>query len=215
MKASTRLLALVNVLSLVIGCGIAEIIAPPEPTDMPSPTPTLTDTPTATPTPTSTPTLTPTPTHTSTPTPTPTSLPTEMPYTSATLTPTPALTDTPTPSGCTLNASLVEDVTIPDGTKFGPGERFIKTWRIRNSGTCDWDEGFQLAFEAGDQLGAPTSVPVPATASGASVDVSVEMVAPATPGTYRSDWRIRNPDGIVFGSIMYVQIVVPVPTIIP
>lgn len=137
MKASTRLLALVNVLSLVIGCGIAEIIAPPEPTDMPSPTPTLTDTPTATPTPTSTPTLTPTPTHTSTPTPTPTSLPTEMPYTSATLTPTPALTDTPTPSGCTLNASLVEDVTIPDGTKFGPGESFIKTWRIRNSGTCD------------------------------------------------------------------------------
>ncbi|MFN3762162.1 MAG: NBR1-Ig-like domain-containing protein, partial [Anaerolineae bacterium] len=40
--------------------------------------------------------------------------------------------------GCTLNARWVADVTVPDNTAFAPNTPFVKTWRVRNSGTCAW-----------------------------------------------------------------------------
>jgi hypothetical protein len=131
-------------------------------------------------------------------------------------TPAPDATTTPVPDeegegGCTLNAAYAADVTVPDNTEMSPGETFVKTWRIRNSGTCDWVAGFMLVFVGGEQMGAPASVAVPATAAGSTADVSVSMTAPGTPGTYRGNWRIQSDTGLAFGSVVYVQIVVPAP----
>jgi hypothetical protein len=125
-------------------------------------------------------------------------------------------TDTPVPdvtqeSGCTLNASFAADVTIPDQSEIQPGVSFVKTWRIRNSGTCDWSGAFQLVFVNGDRLGAPSAVSVPLTTAGSTADVSVTMSAPAEPGTYRSNWRVQSDEGVIFGSEVYVLIVVPSP----
>lgn len=117
--------------------------------------------------------------------------------------------------GCTLQAAYVTDVTIPDNTVLTPGSSFVKTWRIRNSGTCTWEAGTQLIFTSGEPLGAPTAVAVPATAPGAQVDISVSMVAPAAPNTYRSNWQLQAPDGTRFGGIFYVQIVIPAPVAPP
>jgi methionine-rich copper-binding protein CopC len=127
-----------------------------------------------------------------------------------------APTQTPVPdvteeSGCTLNASYVTDVTIPDNTELQPGVSFVKTWRIRNSGTCDWEPGFHLVFVGGSQMGAGPSAAVPATASGSTADVSVPMTAPAAPGTYKSNWRVQSSEGQTFGSSVYALIVVPPP----
>ena len=131
-------------------------------------------------------------------------------------TPTPGPTQTPVPDvteegGCTLNASYVADLTVPDNTVLQPGVAFVKSWRIRNSGTCDWDPGFQLVFVGGSQLGTPTSVAISATPSGATVDVTAQMVAPTEPGTYKSRWRMQSDQGQVFGSTVYALIVVPEP----
>jgi len=125
-------------------------------------------------------------------------------------TPTPA-PDVSGPGGCTLNASFVADVTIPDNTVMAPGTAFTKIWRVRNSGTCDWGAGFTLVFASGEQMGGPSSVAVPATASGSTADVAVNLVAPNTPGTYRGTWRLKSDTGQVFGSSVYVQIVIPSP----
>ncbi len=35
------------------------------------------------------------------------------------------------------------DVTIPDGAPVTPGQEFVKTWKIKNTGICTWDEGYQ------------------------------------------------------------------------
>ncbi|HQE92331.1 MAG TPA: NBR1-Ig-like domain-containing protein [Anaerolineae bacterium] len=113
--------------------------------------------------------------------------------------------------GCTLNAGWVADVTVPDDTQFAPGSAFVKTWRIRNSGTCTWEAGSKLLFVSGDPLGGPASVDVPAVAPGANTDVSVNFVTPGAPGTYRSNWQMQNPEGTRYGSQIYVQIVVPAP----
>ncbi len=126
------------------------------------------------------------------------------------------ITPTPVPDvegegGCQLNAAYVADLTVPDDTQMSPGESFVKTWRLRNSGTCDWGPGFRLVFVGGDQMGAPASVDVPPTAAGSTVDINVPMQAPSSPGTYRGDWRMQSDTGLAFGSRIYVQIVVPSP----
>jgi hypothetical protein len=149
------------------------------------------------------------------PTPLPTA-PTGQPMGETTPLPPPAVTDTPAPdvtteAGCTLNGAFVADVTVPDNSEFPPGASFTKTWRVRNSGTCAWEAGTILVFISGDQLGGPSSVPVAAVASGSTTDVSVGLVAPPSPGTYKGNWQLQTPDGTRFGSAIYVQIVVPPP----
>jgi hypothetical protein len=102
-------------------------------------------------------------------------------------------------------------VTVPDNTEFQPGTAFVKTWRIRNSGTCDWEAGTKLIFISGDSLGGPSEVSVGAVAKGASTDVSVNLTAPTAPGTYKSNWQLQASDGVRFGSVFYAKIVVPAP----
>jgi len=110
--------------------------------------------------------------------------------------------------GCVLRAAYVADVTIPDNSKIEKGKAFVKTWRIRNSGTCAWAEGTKFVYVSGETFGAPASVDVPSTAVNAQVDISVSMTAPVEPGTYRSNWQLQDPTGKAYGGIFYVQIVV-------
>jgi len=97
-------------------------------------------------------------------------------------------------------AQFVADVTIPDGTSFQAGVSFNKTWRLKNVGTCTWTTSYDLAFVSGDQLGAPASVKLPKSVSpGQTVDVTVTMTAPASAGTYRGYWQLKNASGKLFG----------------
>ena len=154
-------------------------------------------------------TATPTPmavfTPTATSTPTPISTPTPA------RTPTPTPTDTPMPTPCLPDADLLADVTVPDGTNFVPGERFTKTWRVRSSGCVPWPAGTTWVFVSGDQMGASDSIPMPEIPLGDAFDISVEMIAPNAPGTYKGLWQMQGPAGDRFGEQVYVMIVVPVP----
>ena len=106
-------------------------------------------------------------------------------------------------------ATFVRDVTIPDGTPLSANQAFIKTWAMRNSGTSTWGSGYQLCFTGGHTLGAPDCVPVSATAPNATVEISVNMKAPGSGGTYRGNWRIKSPNGTWFGDPVWVIISVP------
>ena len=44
--------------------------------------------------------------------------------------------------------------------------------------------------------------------AGGSTNVSVEMTAPTTAGSYTGYWRLQNASGVSFGEAVYVQIVV-------
>jgi hypothetical protein len=48
---------------------------------------------------------------------------------------------TPTEVLCD-DAVWVADVTVPDGTQMTPGQDFVKTWKIRNTGSCTWGTGY-------------------------------------------------------------------------
>jgi hypothetical protein len=110
---------------------------------------------------------------------------------------------------CVDDAEFVEDVTVPDGTEFTSGQSFTKTWRLRNNGTCTWNTGYQLTFKTGEQMDAPAVVSVTASVSpGETLDISVDMSAPATPGEYTGTWRLANVEGEAFGTHPYVNIIV-------
>jgi len=127
----------------------------------------------------------------------------------------------PTATPCTNKARFISDVTIPDDTYFDPGDSFIKTWRIRNVGTCTWNTDYSLVFSSGNIMGGSSSVPLTGNVSpNAEVDVSVNLTAPASNGTHQGNWKLRSPMGTIFGfgvsggdASIYVRIIVgPTPT---
>jgi hypothetical protein len=98
-------------------------------------------------------------------------------------------------------ASFVSDVTIPDNTSITVNQGFTKTWRLKNVGSCTWTSGYQLVFDSGDQMGGPASQQLTngSVAPGQTIDVSVNLTAPASPGTYKGNWKLREPGGALFG----------------
>ncbi len=119
----------------------------------------------------------------------------------ATTTVTPSATPTPAAGTCTDLVKFVEDVTIPDNTQVLPAADFIKTWRLQNAGTCTWTSQYSLVFISGDQMNGTSPLPLTGTtAPGSTLDVSVNLKAPGSIGTYQGDWMLRNPGGSNFGS---------------
>lgn len=119
-------------------------------------------------------------------------------------------------AGCSDRAAFVRDVTVPDDTSYAGGTSFTKTWRLRNAGTCAWTADYALVFDRGDTMSASASVPLSSAVSpGQTVDLSVNLVAPTTPGSYQGYWKLRNGAGATFGvgtagdAPFWVKIVVP------
>ncbi len=120
------------------------------------------------------------------------------------------------------NAGLVSSLTVPDGKIMEPGEPFTKTWRLKNIGACDWTDGYTLVFESGAQMGGPDELPLPDSPvrPGEEVDLSIELIAPVTPGTHKGNWKLRNAAGEIFGlglsgGPFWVIIRIPEPTPTP
>lgn len=101
------------------------------------------------------------------------------------------------------------DVTVSDGTVMQPGALFKKTWRVRNAGNTTWGAGYQLVFHSGQPMGSGASVPAPPARPGERVLISVDMVAPQTPGEHKSTWMLQNPQGLLFREDLYTLIRVP------
>ena len=101
------------------------------------------------------------------------------------------------------------DVNVPDNTPMSPGQDFIKTWRVKNNGSCPWGPGYALTYarytnQMSGQFIAFTEVIQP----GQEVEVSVQFKAPDKAGEYLSAWQMKNPAGVTFPEIIFVKIVV-------
>jgi len=132
-------------------------------------------------------------TETNAPSPTPESPPEE------TSSPEPPPPGGQQPSDCNNLAGFFGDVTIPDDTSMRQGEQFVKTWRVRNEGTCTWGEGYALVFFSGSNMNAPLENPIPEAAPGEIIEISVGMTAPARGGTYAGNWEFQDDKGQNFG----------------
>ena len=133
----------------------------------------------------------------------------------------PTVTPTIPPAACD-KAEFIADINVPPGTVITPGAQFTKTWRLKNVGSCVWTPSYRIAFFSGEQMGAPSSVQLPVNVSpGQTVDLSLNMTAPSTSGTYRGYWIFQNANGALFGvgplanDPWYVDILVSNNTVTP
>ncbi len=182
-----------------MGCNVP---ASSEPNSLPNPT-SLYETISADLTATSESSLTPDSPATDTVVSAPTHEPTLTPFRSPTTASITSVAITATPKLPCNRASAGKpeiDLTIPDGMVLKPGESFSKTWRLVNSGSCDWTRQYALVWFSGEQFGSTlvqtfaSDVP-----SGETVDLTVDLVAPDSAGMHQTNWKLRAADGSLFG----------------
>lgn len=125
-------------------------------------------------------------------------------------------TETPTDTlttVCLNEAAFITDLTVPDGAQFLPGQTLTKKWSVLNAGTCDWGPEFRLVLISGDSMGAASEVALYPARAGAEAAWEIVMTAPLAPGEYVGRWQARDPQGNLFGDVMFIKIeVIPLPS---
>ena len=139
-----------------------------------------------------TPTLTFTPTVTRTPTLTPTFTPTFI-WRMRSATPQKTATSTLGVTQGDMECRLISQ-DPEDGTEFAPNTDFDAVWRVRNTGTAAWDEnGIDFAYVSGRKMHKRAVYDLPDNVNkGESINLVVDMVAPAENGTYKVVWSLRR-----------------------
>ena len=98
-------------------------------------------------------------------------------------------------SDCENSMTFVSDVSIPDYSAVSAGKPFTKTWRVRNSGTCDWTEEYAIVFDMGDRMDGAERTNLPAgtvVRPNELVELSVYMTAPEKHGSYAGYWKLED-----------------------
>ena len=134
--------------------------------------------------------------------------PTETPAPSATISPTPANSATPTVNICN-NSVFVSDVSVPDGAQITAGQKFVKTWKVQNTGSCNWTTAYTIRYGYGDRMAGRDTYITAEVLPNQEVEISVELTAPTTPGTYRGYWVLFDNNAFSFGQYLSVIITVP------
>jgi hypothetical protein len=111
----------------------------------------------------------------------------------------------------------VADITIPDNMVVAPNTAFTKTWRLKNTGTCTWDNKYLVAYISGTTMSQQPGywiIPQGQTvAPGETVDISVDMTSPPENGSYQSYWGLKKENGMLLpiqgganGNSFYVKL---------
>jgi hypothetical protein len=115
---------------------------------------------------------------------------------------------------CSNLLAYIQDLTIPDGSIFAPGEKVDKRWLVENQGTCNWNNRYTLRISGGEPMGAKTEQSLIPALAGSQATIRVQFTAPSEGGKYRSAWQAYSPDGKPFGDPIFVEIEV-IPRVIP
>lgn len=110
-------------------------------------------------------------------------------------------TITPAPDADPRDESVFLDETVADGTLMTPGQRFTKTWTIRNAGTVPWRDRrlTRVGMSAGAGLiTTPMQVSVPDADPGDAVTIVVPCVAQVVEGTSVATFKMTDPAGRLY-----------------
>ncbi|MCC7119818.1 MAG: hypothetical protein IT310_14935 [Anaerolineales bacterium] len=115
--------------------------------------------------------------------------------------------------GCS-NLGFIRHVNYPDGTVMKPGQYFTKTWKVQNTGTCDWKFLYRLAFLSGPNMEPSYRTLGKLVHPGSWAELSVDLTAPTQPGTHTAYFRFSDGTNM-FGVTLGVTIKVEAPTNTP
>lgn len=96
-------------------------------------------------------------------------------------------------------ACQVLSVTPPNGTSLDPRTDFDAVWQVRNIGKKQWDRNaVDYVYASGAELYKTTNYDLPSDVkSGATVNIIVDMIAPKKPGSYTTNWVLRNSSRVI------------------
>ncbi len=114
-------------------------------------------------------------------------------------------------ANCSNDLDFIEDLSIPDGTQFAPSKEIVKEWKVRNSGTCNWNADYSVRLISGDELGVEPMLALVPARYGTEAVVSITFTTPSEPGRYSATWRAHGPDGEPFGEWFTIEIAVTTP----
>jgi hypothetical protein len=97
------------------------------------------------------------------------------------------------------NSSFIRDITYPDGSTVLVNQHFVKKWELLNSGSVNWNSRYliPLGRVSGDCT-YPPRVSVPGTPPGGTATISVQVTAPAIPGSCFVNWQMVNASGKLY-----------------
>lgn len=116
-----------------------------------------------------------------------------------------------TQNGC--NDGYYVDETRPfDGAQLKPNEGFSKGWTIKNTGTCDWDDGYTFTPSKSWSVGIDalkgdlTAITIKKAEDiikpGYSQLFLLTLQAPPATGQYKWCWKLRDDAGVEFGPLV-------------
>lgn len=109
--------------------------------------------------------------------------------------------------GCN-NLAIVRDVNYPSGTTVQAGETITKTWKVQNTGSCNWDINYALVIIKDEEFRSTWSRIGKVVAPGSWAELSVVLEMPKHDGTFTGSWRLADAGGNAFGATLSVSIVV-------
>ncbi|HET91193.1 MAG TPA: hypothetical protein ENN99_10720 [Chloroflexi bacterium] len=135
-----------------------------------------------------------------------------------TVTPSPTATPDGTATAraaCTFEMQLVSDRPVLPAI-LTPGQRFIKRWSVKNSGTCAWPTDTQLVFVSGDQTTVVTEPKIEPLRPGETTEIRLTLQAPASYAVYNSVWQLEYGEEIRLGEELNITFQVgQTPTVPP
>ncbi len=100
--------------------------------------------------------------------------------------------------GCQDAAQYISDDGL-DGTTYAPNTAFTKTWTVKNTGTCAWDDRYLVSYISGTTMTQQPGYFIvqkgQTVAPGQTVNISVGMTSPVENGNYRSYWGLEDGNG--------------------
>lgn len=128
-------------------------------------------------------------------------------------TPTAAATSTPAPPAACIDGLAFVGHQNGQGSpsspiQVKPGQKFSVVWRVKNTGTCTWDAGYETVYVSGNRMGGQPTPVQGQVAPGQEYDIAVNLVAPQKGGNYQSIWEMENGRGDGVGERLKVSVVV-------
>jgi hypothetical protein len=137
--------------------------------------------------------------------------PTETPYQSPTPLKEPGITFTPFPTTIPIYGATVYSQKPASGATFAPGAKFTATWLFSNDTKRTWSRyEVDFIYWAGDSFYASNNniidLPQDVPPNGI-VNISVNMVAPSTPGSYATTYLLHEGNRYYITVTMFITVV--------
>lgn len=113
----------------------------------------------------------------------------------------------PTAAGCTNEMTFIADVS-ESNSSVEPGGRFRRRWQFKNTGTCTWNKDYRFDLANGTNMGTNGIIFPGECAPGGYFEIYLDLIAPTVPGFYNAAYQMRSPQGVLFGQMCPLNLIV-------